>query len=54
MAPGHHVAVSFYEGEPDEALNLQAAQLCIDAGADPYQIPGLDRERTPRGDPRHS
>jgi hypothetical protein len=28
----------FHHGEPDEAHHLQAAQLCIDAGADTTQV----------------
>jgi hypothetical protein len=34
----------FHEGELDEALSRQAAQLCRDAGADPDAIPGWVEE----------
>ncbi len=34
----------FAEGQPDEPLMRQAAQLCRDAGADPELIPGWIEE----------
>jgi len=34
------LAAGFHQGDPDEAAHLQAAQLCIDAGADRELIPG--------------
>jgi hypothetical protein len=33
------LAIGAHEGNPDEARYLQAAQLCIDAGADLTTIP---------------
>jgi hypothetical protein len=33
------LAAGAHAGQPDEALYLRAAQLCIDAGADQSQIP---------------
>ena len=33
------LAAGFHQGDPDEAAHLQAAQLCIDAGADRQLIP---------------
>jgi hypothetical protein len=48
------VAVGFHEGEPDEALHLQAAQLCIDAGADTHLIPRwIEEGRHRAAIPRH-
>jgi hypothetical protein len=48
------VTVGFHEGEPDEALHLQAAQLCIDAGADTHQIPRwIEEGRHRAAIPRH-
>jgi hypothetical protein len=38
------LGVGAHAGEPDEALYLRAAQLCIDAGADQSQIPRWTRE----------
>jgi hypothetical protein len=41
----------FAEGQPDEPLMRQAAQLCRDAGADPDLIPGwLEEGRRRRAD----
>jgi hypothetical protein len=37
------LGVGAHAGEPDEALYLRAAQLCIDAGADQSQIPRWTR-----------
>jgi hypothetical protein len=37
------LGVGAHAGEPDEALYLRAAQLCIDAGADQSQIPQWTR-----------
>jgi hypothetical protein len=46
------------EGELDEPLRRQAAQLCRDAGADPEAIPGRieegGRRRTTAGQPPFS
>jgi hypothetical protein len=48
------VAVGFHAGEPGEALHLQAAQLCIDAGADTHQIPRwIEDGRRRAAIPRH-
>jgi hypothetical protein len=38
------IAVGSHAGDPDEALYLRVAQLCIDAGADQSQIPRWTRE----------
>lgn len=45
------LAVGAHAGEPDEALYLRAAQLCIDAGADQSQIPRWTREAHRRPTP---
>ena len=38
------VTAGFHHGDLDEARHLQAAQLCIDAGADPGQVPRWTQE----------
>jgi hypothetical protein len=38
------LTVGAHAGDPDEALYLRAAQLCIDAGADKSQIPHWTRQ----------
>src|SRR5207247_10593397 len=39
LAESAGLAIGAHEGSPDEARYLQAAQLCIDAGADSSLIP---------------
>jgi hypothetical protein len=39
LAESAGLAIGAHEGNPDEARYLQAAQLCIDAGADLATIP---------------
>ena len=39
LAESAGLAIGAHEGNPDEARYLQAAQLCIDAGADLTAIP---------------
>ena len=39
LAESAGLAIGGHEGDPDEARYLQAAQLCIDAGADPGAVP---------------
>jgi hypothetical protein len=39
LAESAGLAIGAHEGNPDEARYLQAAQLCIDAGADLTTIP---------------
>jgi hypothetical protein len=39
LAESAGLAIGAHEGGPDEARHLQAAQLCIDAGADRGLIP---------------
>lgn len=39
LAESAGLAIGAHEGNPDEARYLQAAQLCIDAGADLAAIP---------------
>jgi hypothetical protein len=39
LAESAGLAIGTHEGGPDEARHLQAAQLCIDAGADPSLVP---------------
>ena len=39
LAESAGLAIGTHEGGPDEARHLQAAQLCIDAGADLSLIP---------------
>jgi hypothetical protein len=45
------LAAGAHAGDPDEAVYLRAAQLCIDAGADQSQIPRWTREARPRAAP---
>lgn len=39
LAESAGLTIGAHEGDPDEARHLQAAQLCIDAGADRGLIP---------------
>lgn len=39
LAESAGLAIGTHEGDPDEARYLQAAQLCIDAGADISSLP---------------
>jgi len=45
------LAAGAHAGQPDEALYLRAAQLCIDAGADQSQIPHWTRQAHPHATP---
>jgi hypothetical protein len=44
LAESAGLAIGAHEGNPDEARYLQAAQLCIDAGADLATIPDWIQE----------
>jgi hypothetical protein len=43
LAQAAGLEAGYHQGHPDEARHLQAAQLCIDAGADITQIPHWTR-----------
>ena len=57
LAESAGLAIGTHEGDADEARHLQAAQLCIDAGADRSLIPhwieeGRRRAGSPAAAPR--
>src|SRR5215831_14364928 len=50
LAESAGLAIGTHEGGPDEARHLQAAQLCIEAGADLSLIPQWVEEGRRRAD----